>query len=64
MAYIICERRKGNPKLNVEVCRRKCKFTDQCKPYEKYLCSALSGVVQPTGDAGPLGQEEARKQAA
>jgi len=64
MAYIICERRKGNPKLSVEVCRRKCKFTDQCKPYGKYLSGVLSGVAQSTGDAGLLGQEEARKQAA
>ncbi|NIS60951.1 MAG: hypothetical protein GTO13_09690 [Proteobacteria bacterium] len=37
MSYIICEKRKGNPKVNVEVCRRKCKHASQCKPYNEYL---------------------------
>ena len=40
MSYIICEKRKGNPKVNVEVCRRKCKHADQCKPYNDYLSIA------------------------
>jgi hypothetical protein len=37
MSYIICGKRKGNPKVNVEVCRRKCKHAEQCKPYQEYL---------------------------
>lgn len=37
MAYIVCEKRRGNPKVNVEVCRRKCKFMEDCKSYRKYL---------------------------
>ena len=37
MSYIICGKRKGKPKVNVEVCRRKCKHADQCKPYKEYL---------------------------
>ena len=37
MAYIICDKRRGNPKINVEVCRRKCEFTEECKSYGKYL---------------------------
>jgi hypothetical protein len=36
MSYIICEKRKGNPKVNVEVCKRKCKHANQCKPYNEY----------------------------
>jgi len=37
MSYIICGKRKGNPKVNVEVCRRKCKHANQCKSYKEYL---------------------------
>jgi hypothetical protein len=37
MSYIICGKRKGNPKVNVEVCRRKCKHAEQCKSYQEYL---------------------------
>jgi len=45
MSYIICGKRKGNPKVNVEVCRRKCKHADQCKSYREYLgiAQALHG---------------------
>jgi len=37
MAYIVCEKRRGQPKVNVEVCRRKCKFAEECKSYGSYL---------------------------
>jgi hypothetical protein len=37
MSYITCGKRKGSPKVNVEVCRRKCKYADQCKSYKDYL---------------------------
>lgn len=37
MPYIVCEKRKGSPRVNVEVCRRKCQFTEECKSYGRYL---------------------------
>jgi len=37
MPYIVCEKRRGNPKLNVEVCRRKCEFMEECKSFQRYL---------------------------
>jgi len=40
MPYIVCEKRKGNPRVNVEVCRRKCKFAEECPPYRRYLKTA------------------------
>jgi hypothetical protein len=40
MAYIICNKRRGNPKINVEVCRRKCQFTEECEAYTNYLQAA------------------------
>ena len=42
MPYIVCEKRKGNPKVNVEVCRRKCKFVDECMPYGQYLKTTVT----------------------
>jgi len=50
MSYIVCGKRKGSPKVNVEVCRRKCKHADQCKPYKEYL-----GIAQAlTAEKGPI----------
>jgi len=42
MPYIVCEKRKGNPKVNVEVCRRKCKFVEECVPYRQYLKATVT----------------------
>ncbi len=49
MAYVVCEKRRGNPKVNVEVCRRKCKFTEACKSYGKYL--GAHPLAEPPVDA-------------
>ncbi len=37
MPYIVCEKRRGSPKVNVEVCRRKCQFMEACISYGRYL---------------------------
>ena len=51
MPYIVCEKRKGNPKVNVEVCRRKCKFTEECKPYNRYLDTSASEEFPQEGES-------------
>ena len=40
MPYVVCDKRKGNPKINVEVCRKKCEFAEECKAYNSYLSAA------------------------
>jgi hypothetical protein len=37
MAYIVCDKRRGNPKINLEVCRRKCESIQECKAYKRYV---------------------------
>jgi len=36
MSYLICDKRKGSPKIHVEVCRRKCKLIQECKAYKEF----------------------------
>jgi hypothetical protein len=36
MSYLVCDKRKGSPKIHVEVCRRKCKFAQECKTYKEF----------------------------
>ena len=58
MPYIVCEKRKGSPKVNVEVCRRKCKFADECKPYSRYLDSTvLEHSLDAEDSVTPPGQQ-------
>lgn len=37
MSYVTCEKRKGSQKVHIEVCRRKCKLTQECKTYKDFL---------------------------
>ncbi len=36
MSYLVCDKRKGSPKVHVEVCRRKCKEMNKCKTYKDF----------------------------
>ena len=36
MSYLICDKRKGSPKIHIEVCRRKCKLIQECKAYKEF----------------------------
>ena len=60
MPYIVCEKRKGNPRVNVEVCRRKCKFTEECSSYRRYLTTAAMVDVSSLAE-GRAEAEESRK---
>ncbi len=37
MSYLVCEKRKGSQKVHVEVCRKKCKFVDECKSFKEFV---------------------------
>jgi len=37
MSYVLCEKRKGSPKVNVDVCRKKCKQLNECKTYKTFM---------------------------
>lgn len=37
MSYLVCDKRKGSPKVHVEVCKRKCKLVQQCKAYKEFM---------------------------
>jgi hypothetical protein len=40
MSYLVCDKRKGSPKIHVEVCRRKCKLIQECKTYKEFVDSS------------------------
>jgi len=40
MSYLVCDKRKGSPKVHVEVCRRKCKSAQECKAYKEFVSNS------------------------
>jgi hypothetical protein len=37
MSYVICDKRKGSPKVHVQVCEKKCKGLQECKVYKAHM---------------------------
>jgi hypothetical protein len=37
MSYLVCEKRKGSPKIHIEVCRRKCRLVNECKRFKEFV---------------------------
>jgi len=31
--YIVCQKKKNNPRMDVRICQKKCELKDDCKEY-------------------------------
>ena len=36
-AYIVCQKKRNAPRMNVQVCQKKCSSKQECKEYLSYL---------------------------
>jgi hypothetical protein len=34
--YIVCQKKRNNPRMDVRVCQKKCNWKEDCKPYISY----------------------------
>ena len=32
--YIVCQKKRNNPRMNVRICRKKCELKDECPEYQ------------------------------
>jgi hypothetical protein len=37
MSYLTCDKRKGSPKIHIQVCEKKCKQVQECKTYKEFV---------------------------
>ena len=53
--YIVCNRKRNSPRLNVRICKEKCPFRDDCKEYLAYQkVSTEPRQVQISHDRTPV----------
>jgi hypothetical protein len=50
--YIVCQKKRNSPRLNVRVCQEKCPFRDECKEYLNYLKISVKQKEIPLTDEG------------
>jgi hypothetical protein len=62
--YLICARKKGQPKKHITVCHR-CRWRNNCKPYQKYRQPGLpldhSPEKRETAPTVPPNQPQLKK---
>ena len=34
--YIVCQKKRNNPRMHVQICQKKCDLKDDCKDYISY----------------------------
>ena len=50
--YIVCQKKRSSPRLNVRVCQEKCPLRDECTEYMNYLKISVKQKEIPLRDEG------------
>jgi hypothetical protein len=55
-SYIVCQKKRNNPRMDIRICQKKCELKDECKEYlsshkiavqeKDLLLSTESGPIQ------------------
>ena len=45
--YIVCHRKRNNPRMDVRICQKKCSSQDDCKEYISYLKILVQNRNEP-----------------
>ena len=50
--YIVCHKKRNNPRMNVQVCQKKCDLKDNCKAYLLYYKNGIKNKDNPLSNPG------------
>jgi len=54
--YIVCHKKRNNPRMDIRICEKKCPEKDECSEY--LACRKImfqDGEVSPAAEPHPLG---------
>ena len=51
--YIVCHRKRNNPRVDVRICQKKCSSQDDCKEYISYLKLLVQNRNEPLSIVSP-----------
>jgi len=51
--YIVCHRKRNNPRMDVRICQKKCRSQDDCKEYLSYLKISVQNRNEPLSIGSP-----------
>lgn len=54
--YIVCHKKRNNPRMDVRICEKKCTEKDECREFLACRKDMFQdGAVPPTTESHPLG---------
>ena len=45
--YIVCQKKRNNPRMNVRICQKKCELKDECPEYQSVSDSFIKNDEMP-----------------
>ena len=58
--YIVCQKKRNNPRMDVRICERRCSQKEECKEYLAYhRVTPEAAQPAPQADAPPIELEAA-----
>ena len=45
--YIVCQKKRNNPRMDVRICQKKCDLKDDCKDYISYSKNLFDNKNEP-----------------
>ena len=45
--YIVCQKKRNNPRMDVRICQKKCDLKDDCKDYISYAKNIFVNKNRP-----------------
>jgi len=43
-SYIVCQKKRNNPRMDVRICEKKCDLKDGCKEFISFNKSEIKGI--------------------
>jgi hypothetical protein len=57
--YVVCQKKRNNPRMDVRICERRCPQKGECKEYLAYHRVAPQGAQPPLQTVAPSVELEA-----
>ena len=57
--YIVCQKKRNNPRMDIRICQKKCELKDECKDFLALYKMTHDADVILNIEAGPLQMEPA-----
>jgi hypothetical protein len=56
-SYIVCQKKRNNPRMDIRICQKKCELKDECKEYLSSQIAVQEKDLRLSTESGPIQME-------